>query len=282
MLKKLTQQEAEENVFKKCEKRNYILVENFSYKNNKTKIHLKCNKDKYDWYVTYNNFLSKNQGCPKCSGNLRLTQQEAEQKVLEKCKEKNYELIKNFIYVNNDTIIHLKCNKDNYIWNIIYDSFIHSKSGCPKCGNRPLITQEEAEKKVLIKCKEKNYILVENFIYKNHKTKIHLKCNKDKHEWFVRYNKFINKNQGCPKCNGNLKITQQEAEERVLEKCKEKKYVLFDKFIYKGTKTKIHLKCTIDEYKWTPTYDSFIHNKSGCPKCGNVSKITQGEAEKNV
>jgi very-short-patch-repair endonuclease len=56
-----------------------------------------------------------------------------------------------------------------------------------------------------------NYILLEPFIIKNNKSKIHLKCNKDKFEWYVSYDHFIGQKTGCPKCNsskGEIKIEE--------------------------------------------------------------------------
>jgi hypothetical protein len=48
-------------------------------------------------------------------------------------------------------------------------------------------------------CIIKNCILVSSFIYINSlKTKLHLKCNNDNHEWFPSYNKFINSTDACP------------------------------------------------------------------------------------
>ena len=193
------------------------------------------------WNVKYDNFINQNQGCPKCGNSIKITQQEAEEKVLKKCKEKNYELVENFIYVNNETTIYLKCKKDNYIWKTIYSSFVSQDHGCSKCVNVLKITQEEAEKNVLNKCKKKNYELIEKFLYKNNQTKIHLRCNKDNHIWYVSYINFINRDNCCPKCNeskGENKISEILKENNInfiyqkkFENCRNKKSLPFDFYL---------------------------------------------------
>ena len=43
----------------------------------------------------------------------------------------------------------------------------------------------------------------------NSKTKVKIKCLKDDHEWFVKPNQLSN-GSGCPKCSGNIKLTNEE------------------------------------------------------------------------
>jgi len=203
----------------------------------------------------------------------KITQEEATKKVFERCKEMNYELLKPFIYKNNKTKLNLKCNKDDYEWLIIYDNFINRKSGCIKCSNVYSPTQKEANEKVLSRCKEMNYELLKPFIYKNQKTNIHLKCKKDNYEWISNYQNFTDSKRGCARCSHNNKLTQEEANENVLTKCKEMNYTLAEPFIYIGAgKTKLHIKCNIDGHCWTPIYNNLINKKYGCPKCNNISK----------
>jgi very-short-patch-repair endonuclease len=200
------------------------------------------------------------------------TQEEAYEIVLHRCEEINSNLLKNFIYIGSKkTFLNLKCNLCKYEWSVSYNSLINNNSGCKKCSGSLPPTQIEAEEKVLKKCKEKNYTLVYNLKYENALTKLHLKCNIDDHEWLVSYDNFINKNSSCPKCNGNSRPTQEEAEERVLQKCKERNYELIEPSIYKNNKTKFHLKCNIDGCEWSVSYANFVNRNSGCPKC-NESK----------
>jgi len=60
-------------------------------------------------------------------------------------------------------------------------------------------SQEEAERRVKERCEERNFELVEPFVYKNSCTKIHLSCNKDEYHWYMTYNHFM-RGVDCPKC----------------------------------------------------------------------------------
>jgi len=268
---KLAQQKVKERILKKCEEKNYELIEPFVYKNNKEKnIHLRCLNDGYEWYVCYSTFISNNHGCAKCSKTAKLSQQEALNNVLQKCNEKKYILLESFIRKNShEKNIHLKCLNDGYEWYTTYNKFINSNRGCPKCSGKLKLTQEFVKQKILQKCKEKNYTLIEPFIYKNFDEKnIYLICNNDNYEWCVSYDTFINDNQGCPKCAGNLKKSQNDVNFNILQRCKVLNYELIEPFIYMNIKEKnIHLKCNICNKEWYVNYECFINNEHGCPKC---------------
>lgn len=47
---------------------------------------------------------------------------------------------------------------------------------------------------------------------------------------------------------------------------------------YKGSKTKLHMECTIHSHIWYPSIDSLIMKGSSCPKCSGVYKPTEQEA----
>jgi ribosomal protein S27AE len=201
MGKHKSQEEVEQIIYKRCKEMNYILLEPFKYKNNLTKIHLKCPIDNHEWYVNYDSYIRLKTDCPKCKGNAKPTQKEAEKLVNDKCIKMNYTLTEPFIYKNAYTKIHIKCNIDNYNWFVIYRHFIKDNRNCPKCSNHPRISQKEVENNILMRCKEMNYTLLEPFIYKNCDIKnIKLKCNNDNYEWCITYFNFINMKNKCPKC----------------------------------------------------------------------------------
>ena len=202
----------------------------------------------------------------------KLSQEEANKKVLNKCEEKNYTLVESFIYKNNITKIHLRCNEHNQDWFAVYRNFVKGKSNCELCKTRyNSLSQEESTKNVLNKCEKKNYTLIEPFVYKNNKTKIHLRCNIDNYKWFVNYNSFINKNLGCAKCAKNNKYTEKEMKTIILNRCSHMNYTLIEPFVYKNCHTRIQLECNQHKYLWKTSCNKFIHAKTGCPKC-NKSK----------
>jgi hypothetical protein len=283
---KMIQIKIEDKINNKCKKFNYSLKEKFNYKNNRTKLFLICNNDNYGinnkWNPTYKDFIKDTYRCPKCSNHVKITQEEAEEKVKKRCQEINCSLKKSFIINNNvsKTKLYLICNIDNYEWTPTYKNFINKKSGCPKCAGNAKITQKEADIKISNKCKNLNYILTKDFIYNNSNSKISLLCNIDNYKWNPTYNDFINNNSNCPKCAGNIKITQKEAEEKVEKRCQEISCSLKNTFIINGSnKTKLFLICSKHNYgsnaEWNLTYNNFINNKNGCPIC----KQSKGELE---
>ena len=215
---------------------------------------------------------------------IKITQEIAEDRVLEKCKEKNYELIEPFLYENVKTKIHLICNKDNNKWFITYSNFIHKNRGCTKCNGGIKLLDEIVMIKIKNKCNEKKYVLLnENFIYCGvNKTRLHLKCDICNHEWNCLYNSLINKNSSCPKCSGKLKLTQEEVEKAILKKCEENNYILDKSIVYKNNISRLYLKCNVCNHKWNCSYSSFIYRNSNCPNCYGNAKISQKNAELNV
>ena len=285
-MKKVSQKEAEERVYKRCKDIDCRLVDdNFVFVGSKMRLKFICNKDNYgskgEWNTTYNNFIYHKKGCSKCSNKLEISQEEAEERVSKRCKEIDCRLKEPFIMNGMKTILHLICNKDNYgvkgEWVPTYNNFINNRKGCPKCFGNDKIYQEEADKKVLDRCKEIDCSLLKPFIMNGVYTRIYLVCNKDnygyKEEWSPTYASFINKKAGCPKCFGNDKITQEEAEEKVYKRCNVMNYYLRESFIMNGYKTKIPLICLNHKHEWSPSYNSFIFQEKGCPVC----KQSKGE-----
>ena len=118
-MKSLSQEEAEERVLKICEDKNYTLIEPFIYVNKHTKIHLKCNNnDKHIWYTKFENI--NNTCCRKCIVKHKITYDEAKYYVLKICEDENYTLLEPFVYYNGHTKFKLKCNKDDYEWEVSY------------------------------------------------------------------------------------------------------------------------------------------------------------------
>lgn len=62
------------------------------FKNAQTKLNLECLKDGCKWTASINTILSGN-GCPKCAGVYKPTEQEALQKCIDICKEMDYDVI---------------------------------------------------------------------------------------------------------------------------------------------------------------------------------------------
>ena len=97
------------------------------YINSKLKNDLECLECGYEWKACYDHFRSQNQGCPKCSGNIKLTQEFVENAYL----KTNIKLLS--IYVNASTKNNLECLEFGHKWEAPYNSFQNRNSGCPEC-----------------------------------------------------------------------------------------------------------------------------------------------------
>ncbi len=110
------------------------------YVNNSTKLQYICPKhrDKGILEMTFANFTN-GKGCPYCANRVRKTQEEYEAELVE--KKPNIKVIGK--YVNLKTKIEHECLICGYRWDVLPDNMLHMPNGCPKCGKRAPLTQEE-------------------------------------------------------------------------------------------------------------------------------------------
>lgn len=203
---------------------------------------------------------------------IRLTQEEAEKLVANRCLEQNY-TYKPFTYVNTKTILELKCdNFEHEEWKCKFSKFIYKRTGCPECKGRNSLKEKTARTKVHEICELKGYTY-EPFDFKGAiGTKIIIHCGDDSHKPHeTNYNSLVNKKNGCIECGGKLKLTQQHAELNVINICNTTGYT-YKPFEYKNNRTKITLKCcNPDHDEFSLSYDKFVYQGNGCVKCGNQS-----------
>lgn len=163
-------------------------------------------------------------------------------------------------YINAKTKILHKCKIDGYEWYSRPDNILHGQ-GCPRCSGVERYSHEEYVQKVAEI--NSNIEVLEKYI--NNKTKILHRCKIDGYEWCVVPSAILH-GQGCPKCSGNAKMTQEEYIIRV-EKVNPDIEVLEQ---YIGYNIKILHKCKKDGYEWKISPNNILHG-IGCPKC-NTSK----------
>lgn len=192
--RKISKQTYMSNIEKLCNDKKCIFI-GFYDKNknetkwfgNKTYLKLQCQICDYIWYVQYTNFVSKyNYSCPKCANNVKLTNQEAEEKIQQRCSEINdtflYFCDKNGSkcdYNNNRVYIKVFCNKCLKPYVICFKNFIYHKQSCSNCKK----TNGEKDIEYML---NKNSI---NFIYRD---KNILKYNKLELDFFIpKYNTAI-------------------------------------------------------------------------------------------
>ncbi len=215
-------------------------------------------------------------------------------------KKKKYEKAEDFIgkTFNNDKLMVVEvyqkgkhttfkvtcteCSKDKELFPDGY--FITTKSNLVK-GSKPCGCSKKAQWldwQYLILARrigEKKGFIVHGFAgpFKNVYTKLNLECLKDGHRWTASIHSVINNGSSCPKCSGNLELTEQEALQKCVDICKEMNYdmVGFGDG-YKGAyKTTLNYNCKVHG-KQTVTYKNFVYNATRCKGCWKDRKKELG------
>jgi len=175
-------------------------------------------------------------------------QQKRDVKKREICLKKKILLIEIPYYINkNNTKL------ENYIKKKLPANLIIGKVNWKKFGIKAKFEElKEILKSKNITCLSKKYI--------DYHTKFNLVCNVCGHKWRTKATN-AQRNYGCPKCAGNMKLTTQ----HVIETCESKNIEFLDRE-YKNTRTKHAFKCKVCIYKWQTTFQCIKRAKS-CPKC---------------
>jgi very-short-patch-repair endonuclease len=165
-------------------------------------------------------------------------------------------------YVNNQTKVKIICPLHGEFFQIPKNHL--NNHGCPKCAlefkskNSRFSLEKVVRKFKKIHGNLYGYSLVD---YINNHTKVKIICKK--HGMFEQQPKHHNSGSGCPKCSGNLKLTNSEF-------IKKSKKFHGDKYDYSEVKyTNSHVKVKIicrkhGIFEQQPTHHI---NGSGCPIC---------------
>lgn len=98
-----------------------------------TKLNCECLKDGYNWNATIHSIINGNTGCAKCSGKLKLSEQEALERCNQICFEMGYEPI-GFIdgYKNKNSKFEYFCHTHKK-QTVGYNNFVYSGNRCSLC-----------------------------------------------------------------------------------------------------------------------------------------------------
>lgn len=193
------------------------------------------------------------------SSGKRLTNDEALNRIREKCDEKNIEFIGFYnndnIYINNKTYLILKCGKCGNIWNTTsYDKFVTAGRGCPNCIHNRTLSEDEVIKKTNKICKERDFTFLGfNGDFHGIDTKLILQCNKCNKKWDTTiYNNLRKTDRKAHTCGRKISPSMPSIlnEERAIKMLKERLsgtsllFISFDENGYAGRlKTKVLLRC---------------------------------------
>lgn len=169
-------------------------------------------------------------------------------------------------YINSSTKIRVRGKECNHEWESRPQDLLRGH-GCPECKalnsaqrNRKDILQFSVEMKKI----NPNILLVGE--YKNNKTPIRVKCKICEHEWAARPDSLI-QGHGCPKCAGNIKLTEREFKNRL--NIINSNIKVIGKYV--DSKNKVHVRCINCGFEWNPTAYSLLNGR-GCPQCAGLKK----------
>lgn len=165
------------------------------YVNNATKLQYICPKhrNKGVLEMTFANF-TKGRGCPYCANRVKKTQEEYEAELA--IKKPIIKVIGK--YINLKTKIEHECVVCGYRWDVLPDNMLHVSNGCPKCGKRAPLNQNELINRIA-KIDDSIEVVGE---YYNTATKTSFRCKKCGNVWEARPNNILN-GKGCPNCKSS-------------------------------------------------------------------------------
>ena len=138
---------------------------NFEYITATTKSEIKCN-DCNEIFQQSPDAHKQGHGCPKCSGNVKLTLEEFIRRSELTHGKDTYDF-SSVNYINNQTKVSLKCNKCNQI-SMIYPQPFWEGQGCHFCGKRYSLGEMKVKK--FLESKNINFTQQKRFkkcVYKN-------------------------------------------------------------------------------------------------------------------
>ena len=170
-------------------------------------------------------------------------------------------------YKGNDKYVEIKCNTCGHVFKQVPSSHLGG-CGCPYCGReKTLSTTRMGRDEFIKRSKEKfgdDAFDYSEVVYKNNNTKVILTCKKCGYRFEQTPEKHLN-GKGCPKCNHQLKLTN----ECFIERAKELHGDLYDysKVNVKNSKIPVLIHCNrCGQDFWQRPCDHLRGH--GCRRCG--------------
>lgn len=237
------------------------------YTNTVTKVKIYCNYHKEYFYINLNNLLAGS-GCTKCARNVP-TLEDFVRKSIEIHGDKySYDYIdtkdveneKVKIFCNTHKKLFVQKRKDHLIGH-----------GCPYCAKvKKKTTEEFVEESIKVHGDKYDYT---NTLYKNIRNKVTIFCKTHLEYFEIKASSFL-QGCGCPKCNTNQLLTNEEFIRRAIIKHGD----LYDyskvNIINSYTNVEIYCKRHKGYFKQNPTQHTI---NSGCPICSKNKRLTTEE-----
>lgn len=173
-------------------------------------------------------------------------------------------------YKNKDSKVCIICKEDGH-GEFYQRPRDHIRgNNCPRCSGRIKTTEEFIKRAKNVHGDLYDYSKVE---YKNVTTKVCIICEEGGHGEFYQAPKEHLKGQGCPRCSGNIQLTEEEFIKRAKE-IHDGKYD-YSKVEYKNSTAKICIICP-DHREFYQRANHHLRGH-GCPKCSKNIKSTTEE-----
>ena len=164
--------------------RGIILLDEYNGPN--VKVNFKCSEG-HVWSALTSNVLHKT-GCPQCKGGSKLTPRQIG---IIRDDLKNRGITFNE-YISFSSKTDFTCMY-GHKWSTTLNSVHNGKTGCPYCANRPPLTKEIMNERLI----GRGITLIGKYISCHFKTEF--KCDFG-HNWLATPDNIIRKGQGCPTC----------------------------------------------------------------------------------
>lgn len=280
-MKKITTKEFKEKLHKKYGN-DYSLIG--EYTNSYTKVTIKHNKCGHI-YLVYPASILNGHECFNCYKKNKLNRDKRlpiEDVINHIKNEKNNEFtLLNHYYKNGHLMVKVKHSICQTISEMSYVNF-RKGIGCKHCakikmGKSRIMSNEEFLKRVK-KLHGNEYTFLEE--YKGCHTKVKVRHNVCKYEYFVTPEKFLG-NRKCPKCANKIRaeskaMTEKEFKQRVEELTKGEYSVISN---YKRSYVKVRIKHNKCGHEWDVTPVSFLSG-TRCPNCKQLNSKGCAEIER--
>jgi len=257
-------------------KYNYSKVIPSEITSNKSKFMVSCNTCDYEWSPSLKCHINGRTGCPSCSGQAPWTYERFLLAAFNVHGYKYYYGLINPEDIQGGTSrIKLWCGKCDYYWNPMIINHINNQTGCPSCSKNEPWTYIKFIKSVqTIHSSKYDYKLVLPEDIKWSLSIINVICLTCKYQWATTIKNHINNKNNCPKCANHLSHTLETLVGKIIEIHRYNfDYSLIKQEHIKNNKSHVQLICNKCQKCWSPTINSLIKSKTGCPRC----KISKGE-----
>lgn len=237
------------------------------YMGNKVKIPHRCKIDGNVWDLSPDNAL-QGRGCPICgraktANKKRMSHEEYIERISK--LHPNIEVIEE--YRGRKEKIKHRCIVHDYDWDVMPDSLLEQKYGCPLCASEAsIVKQTKTHEEYVYELAIKNPTVEVIGEYINAKTKILHHCIIHNVYWNIDPSGAL-QGRGCYECGKDrISASKYKSHEEYVEELKQKNPTIevIDKYI--DCYTPIKHKCLVDDYEWNISPSNALNGK-GCPQC---------------